>query len=261
MSLGRAIKGIKKAGTLLVSPRMEAFLRAYPDGARWDDDTYALIREITEAWKANDDRSGRFGASSRGTCHRRQVFGFLGMHTYEVMSPEKQNLFNDGKWRHMRWQVLGVESGALTHVEYPYGSKTWRVSGRMDGLNSYEAFGFEAKGDRRMVRTLDALPEDHMLQVHTMMLATGWDTFSYLIEDKSTNDWREVVVRRDKRLIVEVKKELQILNEHVEDRILPEVLPACAKKEGPYRTCPFAKQCLKRHQQGDHWPADRDWND
>lgn len=254
MTLSRAIKGIKKAETLFVSPKVEAFLREHKDGARWDEGTYALIREITEAWKANTSREGRFGASGRGKCLRRQIFSYLGLPTPKLLTPETLNLFNDGKWRHLKWQVMAMESEAITHVEHVYASKKWRVAGRMDGLNSYDSFGLEIKGDRLSSRALDGVPHDHELQIHTMMLATGWDTFVYIIEDKSTNDWREIIVRRDPKIIEEVKQELEVLNEHVEYQTLPIPLPACQKKEGPYRSCPYAKQCLQIWNNGDYWP-------
>lgn len=260
MNLTRAIKGIKKAESLLVTPKVEAFLRQYPDGARFDDDTYRLIEEITQTWGGNDDRSGRFGASSRGKCHRRQVFDYLGMKSPYMMNADTQNLFNDGKWRHLRWQVMAMEAGALTHVEYPYRNDNYRLAGSMDGLNSYDSFGFELKGDRNSARMMDGIPEDHDLQIHSMMLATGWDTFVYINEDKANNNWREIIVRRNRHTIDTVKQELEELNDHVERQQLPQVLPSCAAKQGPYRTCPYASRCLERDARGNDWPVDRDWN-
>lgn len=246
MSLGKAIKGLRRIEPLLVTPLVEDFLRRVPDGVIWDEAGYALWRKLTEKAAQNEDRSGRFGASSRGMCHRRQVFGFLGMPSAQMIDPETQNLFNDGKWRHLRWQMMAMQAGALTHVEYPYAYPKLRVSGSMDGLNSYEKFGFELKGDRNMARTMDGLPDAHDQQMQTMMMATGWDRFSYIIEDKSSQNWREMIVRPDPVVMRQIRDELEVLNEHVDDRVLPEVLPACRAKEGPYRSCPFARQCLER---------------
>ena len=255
MSLTKLIKGIKKADTLLVTPKIEEFLRREPEGVVWDDDGFRLFREIVERSRGNEDRSGRFGASSRGTCLRRQVFGYLGMPQLRLLDPDTQNLFNDGKWRHLRWQMMGVQSGALTHAEWPTKMTKYRVKVSMDGINTYHSFIFELKGDRNMSRALDGVPEAHLLQIHTMMMATGWDLAVYMIEDKSSQNFREIIVRRDPAIIRRVRQELEELNEYVEDRRLPDILPACAAKEGPYRTCPYAAQCVERFQfDGDTWP-------
>lgn len=261
MTFLSAIKNIKKAESLLITPKVINFLERHPDGVVWDDEAYAIWRELTEKAMGNNDRSGRFGASARGDCPRKQVFNFLGMPAGKVIGPDTLNLFNDGKWRHLRWQMMALQAGAITHAEYPYEYKALRVSGSMDGLNSYESFGFELKGDRNPSRAISETPEKHSHQMHTMMLATGWDTFVYIIEDKQSQLWREIIVRRDPKIIALVRAELEELNEYIEDHRLPPVLPACAAKEGPYRTCEFARQCLDRHRTGDFFP-DRagDWD-
>ena len=261
MTLFGTLKTIKKAEVLLVTPKVIDFLDAHPDGVVWDEEAYEMWHWLTQKAMGNDDRSGRFGASSRGDCKRLQIFNFIGMPVQKVMSPEQANLYNDGKWRHLRWQMMAWQAGAVTHLEHPYALKSLRVSGSMDGLNSYDSWGWELKGDRNWSRALHETPEKHNLQMHTMMLATGWDTFSYVIEDKESQEWREIIVRRDKKIIAQVRDELEDLNDYVEDHKLPPVLPACAAKEGPYRSCPFAKQCLRRANEfGNYWPTERDWD-
>ena len=268
MSLGQTIKSIKKAQTLLVTPKVEEFLRAHPEGVIWDEDGYALFKELTKAaFGTNSDRSGRFGASARGKCHRYQMWQFLGMPERRVLDPEKLNMFNDGKWRHIRWQMMAMQSGAVTHVEYPLSLPKYRLKSSADGLNSIDTFLFELKGDRHMARLLDTpggVVYEHDLQVHAMFLMTGWDLASYVMEDKATQQWREVIIRRDPNTIRIVKQELEELNQHVEDRTLPAPLPACQAKEGPYRTCPFAKPCVERWhggRGGDYWPdTPGDWD-
>lgn len=260
MTFAATIKRIKRAETLLVTPRIEEFLRTNPEGVIWDEAGFALFREIVERGKGNEDRSNRFGASSRGTCLRKQVFTYLGMPSTRLIDPETQNLFNDGKWRHIRWQMMGVQSGALTHAEWPAALPKYRLKVSIDGVNADERFIFELKGDRRWSRVLDGVPDDHALQIHTMFLATGWDTAVYLVEDKASQQWREVIVRKDRAVMARVRNELEELNEHVEQRRLPPVLSACEAHEGPYRTCPFAVPCLERKRaRGDDWPTFPDW--
>lgn len=268
MSLGSLIKSVKRGqqSQLLVTPKIEQFLLDVPEGVIWDDEAYALFKRLTEAaFGTNSDRSGRFGSSSRGTCQRAQMWKYIGMPERKIIDPEVLNLFNDGKWRHIRWQMMGMQSGALTHVEYPLKMKKYRLGSSADGLNSIDSFLFELKGDRHMARLLDAaggVDPKHNLQIHTMLLVTGWDIASYVMEDKATQQWREIVVERDPVVIAQVKQELEELNEHVEQRSLPEPLPACQAKEGPYRNCPFAKPCIERWKAGNHyWPDEPgDWD-
>lgn len=265
MSLARQIKLLKTPGTQQkVTPVINRFLMENPEGVIWDEDGYALFREIVERSKGNmaADRANRWGASSRGKCLRKQVFTFLGMPGGRILEPETANLFNDGKWRHLRWQMMLVQSGAATHAEWPVAKPSLRIKCSIDAVNADEQYLIELKGDRNMARLLsEGVPEDHNLQMHTMMLATGWDEFVYVMEDKASNDWREFLIRKDPAILARVRDELEILNEHVERRVLPSILPACASKEGPYRTCDYAAQCLSRHNQvGNQWP-DRpgDW--
>lgn len=273
MNLGKVLKHLKPKGDQLVTARLHEFLLRNPEGLVMRDgkvapETKRLIEDIMDrAFGGNSDRSGRFGASSRGTCHRRQMWTFLGMPSRVLLDPDTVNLFNDGKFRHLRWQVMLVQSGAATHAEYrlPKSSK-YRLSSSADALNAEEQFLIEFKGDRNLGRLMSADPDavvsKHLLQIHTMFLMTGWERCVYLMEDKATNDWREVVVYRDPALIHEVRKELEELNEHVERRTLPEPLPACQAKEGPYRSCPFAGPCIERWRTGNHyWPdVAGDWD-
>lgn len=258
MSLARRLKTIKKAELQQVTPLVEAFLMDNPEGVVWDEAGFALFREIVERSQGNDaqGRAGRFGASSRGTCHRRQMFSFLGMPSLRLMDPEVQNMFNDGKWRHLRWQMMMVQSGAATHAEWPASLGKYRMKTSIDAVNTERHFLFELKGDRYIARILgEGIPEAHVLQMHSMMLVTGWNEFVYIMEDKGTQQWREFRVTKDPAIMREVRNEMEVLNDHVERRVLPDVLPACATKEGPYRTCPYARQCIDRHRAvGNQWP-------
>lgn len=274
MALGKTIKSLirEQRSDLLVTPKVNAFLRENQegmllnaDGTDLADETKVLILEIMQrAFVNNSDRSGRFGASSRGKCMRAQMWTFLGMPSSRILEPETINLFNDGKFRHLRWQIAGVQSGALTHAEYPIKYEKYRLTSSVDGLNADDQFLFELKGDRHMARLLEregGVVEEHNYQIHTMFLMTGWDVCAYLMEDKASQDWREIVVRKDPKVMAQIKQELEVLNQHVEDKSLPEPLPACRAKEGPYRTCPYAGPCIRRWERGiRHWPVtEEDW--
>lgn len=266
MSLGKRIKAIKRseANPHLVTPKIEDFLMRHPDGVIWDDEAHEIFRGLVKkTFGSNSQRQGRFGASGRGKCHRAQIWKFIGMPERVIIDPQTLNLFNDGKWRHMRWQMMLLQAGVATHVEHPLPRlDKYRLTSSTDALNADDKWLFELKGDRRLTRLLDkegGVDENHNLQIQTMLLMTGWDTCVYLVEDKSTQEWREIVIHRDPVVIKQVKQELEELNDHVESHTIPEPLPACQAKEGPYRTCPFAKPCIQRWEKGNrYWPTDPD---
>lgn len=261
--LSRMVKNIKQGDSLIITPRIDQHLLTHPEGITWDEEAFGVLASITGQDRANSDRTARFGASGRGSCHRRQIFGFLGMPVHQVLSPVTVNLFADGKFRHIKWQIMGMQAGVFTHVEYPAVLKQYNLKVSMDALNADEAWFFELKGDRNIGRLLGGgIPDAHNLQIHTCMLVTGWDTAVYVMEDKSTQEWREFVVKKNPIIMRAVKEELLLLNECVEYQRLPRVLPACQKKEGPYRTCPYGERCLRQQDwHGDQWPEPGEWPD
>ncbi len=258
--LTKLVKHLKKGEALVITPRIERWLIQHPGGVVLDEDALDLLRQIGEQAKVNDVRSARFGASSRGTCHRQQVFAFLGMPTEGMRDPTLQNIFNDGTFRHLRWQLMGMQAGVFTHVEYPIEIPHLRVRTALDGLNADDQWFFELKGAANWTSNLEGVPDKHLLQIHTCMIATGWDMCVYVMEDKRTQQWREMIVRRDPRIMNQVKKELAILNEAVEARRLPRILPECQAKKGAYTSCPYRQHCLAQEDwHGNDWPEEGQW--
>lgn len=262
MSLARTLKNIKKGSALIVTPRIDQWLIEHSEGITLRPENMAILADLLSK-STNSDRSGRFGASSRGDCHRQQVFKYLGMPGMGRVDPVLANLFNDGTWRHLRWQMMGLEAGVFTHVEVPVSVPQLRLKISLDGLNDQEEWGFELKGASNYLgKTMAELDPKHMLQVHTQLLATGYDRWVYVVEDKRSQEWREFVITKDAFWMRQVKKELAILNEAVEHRKLPGILPECQAQKGAYQACPFARKCLAQSDWfGDDWPDEGQWPD
>ena len=259
MSLGRLLKDTMHLETseLLVTPKVTQFLRTNSEGILMNKagtavsrESKALVAEIMDkAFAGNSDRSGRFGASGRGSCHRAQLWTFLGMPTGRIQDPELTNLFNDGKFRHLRWQIMMLQSGAVTDVEVGVAFKKYRMSSSIDAVNDDDGFIVELKGDRnpsRMMQKPGAVDEKHNLQIHSYFMLTGYDRCSYIVEDKQSQVWREVIVHRDAKITQLVEEEMMELNEAVDLRAMPPMLDECALKQGKYKTCGFAAQCFAR---------------
>lgn len=244
-SLSQVIKRIKASDKLLITPKMDKWLLDHPEGvmATTPEQQELLLRLTGDI--SNSQRTARFGASSRGTCLRQQVFRFLGMNSLRNMDSVLQNIFNDGTWRHIRHQMMGMQGGWLTDVEVKYSLPQWRLTTSLDGINTDEGWGYELKGMRNYSKVVsDGIPYGHNLQVHTTMLASDLDRWVYLVEDKGSQDWQEIVIRRDSKIIQEVKDELNKITDSVEDKQLPEMIPECKIKKGnEYKQCPFKMVC------------------
>lgn len=203
MSLVKAIRNIKRRQDLIITPRLELWLEI--DGGSMgfgDDQTYDEVVRLFRASQRNAQRSQRFGASSRGSCHRKQVYGYLGMRQAQWIDAHLQNIFNDGTWRHVRWQMMGLAAGVFTHVEFQYSLPDWRLGLSMDAINYNEEWVFELKGTGSNINAMakpEHIPPHHLLQIHTYLFATGWDRAVYVAEAKQSNHWSEIVVPRGGR--------------------------------------------------------------
>jgi hypothetical protein len=262
VTLTKVIRNIKRNNSLLITNKVEAWLAKEGDnlGITDTDDLDRLVR-LAVGVADNSDRSKRFGASSRGTCERRQVLAYLGLPVARLRDPSLQNIFNDGTFRHIRWQLMGMAAGVFTDVEVKMKLDDWRLGISMDAINEDELWVFELKGARYLPMSEADISEAHMLQMHTYLFATGWDRAVYLVEDKATQQWKEIVVRRNNAYVDKVRRELERLNEAVEEEVLPPVLPECAVRKGEYKKCVYGPWCVKHAAEGDTWLGNGSWED
>lgn len=259
---------ITKRPPLIITDPMEAFFMTNDELVVETQDEEDLWVELMRP-SPNQVRHGRFGASSRGQCARRQVFKFLGMPGAKIADPRLMNIFWDGKLRHMKWQLIWYKLGLVSTtwpfeqalpdgIEAKFVVEPYRLSVSLDGYLDGEYF-IEAKGMYNYSGTMTDIDHKHKLQMHTCMIASRTDKAIYLAEEKGSNNWREIVVYRDEAIIAEVKKELNELNEAVDDEELPPVKTLCRKKMGEYKECEFAAHCMEHERMGDPWPEQGQW--
>ena len=202
---------------------------------------------VAELLKGGDRvRIQSFSASSTGQCHRQQVFTYLGMKSKPI-DAALANIFHTGNFIHLKWQLAGLTEGWLAKVEVPLHDEENRLKGTMDGI-LFDGSGFEFKtinsnGYRNVMQY--GPKKEHVLQTHAYMFLTGIKDFSVVYENKDNGEWRELRVKRDEKVIEEVRKHLIQLNMHINERLLPPVLDECKKREGKYLRCPYKDSCLK----------------
>lgn len=229
----------------LVTPRLEKWL--FNNSHLLVSDEHAdILKQTVTAVPRN--RSASFSSSSRGQCHRKQVFGYLGVPSTSEVEPGLHAIFIDGTWRHLRWQMLLLTAGILTDIEVPFHRSDLRLRGSLDGQNADEAWGFELKGtsDSEIVYGKKPPIPYHILQVHTYFLGKPeLERFSLIYEDKRYQTWKEIVVERDPKILGIVRDELVYLNWCIDQRKLPDVLEECRHGEGiTFKKCQYRSICL-----------------
>jgi len=241
MSLKQHIK-IAKRNTR-ITPRLHGWLNRN-DGVKIENK--ATAERVLEILAPSEhDRSGVFHPSQLYQCKRRQVFEYYGLETKKTYNPTLQNLFNDGHFRHLRWQVMLLNAGILTDVEVKVQWPKYRLAGSMDGVNDDEGWMFELKGTSQYKSVLDrgAMPA-HIKQVNAYLAASGLESAVIVYECKSSQQWTEIEVHRDQEIVDEIESILQDLNRAIDTGELPEVQDECQNQTGEFVKCPHASVCL-----------------
>lgn len=248
MGLADLMRAAKRE--LIITHRLERFLTEH--GADFP------VPEEVQAWAAQElatgggPRPGWFRSSGLHFCHRRQVYAFKGTPQAGIETKLAQ-IFADGRYRHLRWQVMLLSAGILSEVEVGWRIPELHMSGTMDGVGELdgERWGFELKGANdntyRYVATFDAPKAEHLLQVGAYFLGNpDIDRFSLVYENKNSNEYREFVVSRDDAPVDKVKDALSTLNFYLDTSTMPPVLEECQQRTGAYRSCPFATTCVPK---------------
>ena len=208
----------------------------------------AILHIVTKNEKR--DRVGTWSASASGSCLRQQQLTFLGVDK-RLPSLGAQNIFFNGDYVHLRYQVAGLIDGWLTDVEVPVVHQT--IRGTMDGMFSWgEIAEFKSINDRGYAEVNEFGPKaSHVRQVTAYMLATGVRSARFIYENKNTNATREFLYEFDQGIADSVQAEWDELNDLASARQLAPMIPACREKKGfYYNYCPFQGVC-----QESTWPA------
>lgn len=228
-----------------ITPKLTGWLANHSEGVVVTDEKgEELLKKLSAA---GGSRAYAFHPSQMYQCKRRQVFDYHDVPKLKKFNPQLQNIFNDGTWRHIRWQIMLMNAGILTDVEVPVEMPKYRLQGSMDGIyeKGDDKFFFELKGTSQFstIEKNGVTPE-HKKQVQAYLLATGYPLAVVIYEDKSTQKWKEFEVQRDEKIINEIIDILEELNASIDNNQLPEVLSECkAGKGSTFNNCPYAAVC------------------
>jgi hypothetical protein len=212
--------------------------------------SYILTKNLEKIETGERDRTQAWSASSSGRCLREQQFTFLGMPSNRG-GVDRKNIFLNGDYLHLRYQVAGLVAGWLTDVEVPL-THEGLVKGTMDGdLVWGEVLELKSINDRGYKQILDLGPKDaHKAQATAYMLCKGYSTTRFVYENKNDNQNSEYVFELTDGWALKVREEWDRLNELTEQRKLSPMLHECMNHRGfDWRYCEFSKIC-----EGARWP-------
>lgn len=241
--LKRLLKNRALNADKIITPRLDAWLVTNDGIVLTPDLANDMVTLMTGP--GGGDRTNAFHASSSDLCLRRQMFTFLDLPGAKKMYDSSlQNKFNNGHWVHMRWQAMLMTAGILDEIEVKVEVPEFRFVGHMDGIGTDDKgrFGFELKGWSALV---DQPKDYHIRQIQSYMMASGLDRFSLIYEHKSSQDWREFIVKRDEGIIAEIVDDLSQLNARYEAGLFPDMLSMCKRERGDvFKTCPYRDVCV-----------------
>lgn len=249
------VKDYKDREHKIITPILNDWYKQNPDGPLVPSQK-TLTTILPHLMGTPRIRHTSFSSSSAGKCPRRQVLDYLAEEALFVPDYRMANIFSDGKWRHVRWQVALLESGALDNIEVRLRWKRMRTLGSMDGQGTVpanhpmlgwrnEEFGFELKGVNPFtyskIMKKKIIMDDHMEQIQRYMLISGLKLFVVIYENKGTNEYFEWVIPADSQMQEDSRAELEVLNDSVDQQLLPEPLPSCLLAMGDsWKGCPYA---------------------
>jgi hypothetical protein len=262
-----------KQDDLIITPRYNHFLLSGGFDQPLRPEVAKIIHDLLV--KPPRVRKGTFSSSSAGRCLRRQEFEYMGIDPGGAIDPRLANIFDDGRWRHLRWQARLLQANIIDAVEVAIPVKSLRSWSTLDGEGVVPAnhprirwrnqrFGFELKGINSwgfdIAKMDERIKEEHLDQVHRYFLASGHRLFVILYESKNSQEWYEWAIEADPQRLLRQKRELLVLNNDRRDKELQPRLAECQKRTGKvFHECPFGGVrgvCLTAP--GRRWPSKKE---
>lgn len=205
---------------------------------------------------------GRLSPSGLCGCERQAVFKFLGVEGKKKIDPDTQLIFEDGNWRHHKWQAifkemesilgsdvfrcLAIEQrsiirklfvaghlDAIVEINYRGGWEKWVID--VKGINSY---GFASIWQAQQPK------EDHVRQLIAYMKAKKVRRGALLYEDKNTNRYIVFVITFSEEEWKEVRSWCKRVLKFLRHRELPRRHPECDNGTYLYDKCPYKGLCF-----------------
>lgn len=264
-----AIKGRSKSKDKLLTPLLYQFM-IENELFQFDDRALRLAKKILES-ERQERKSDVFHPSSSAACMRAQVLQYIGYKPQKEESLQLLSIFDDGKWRHLRWHLILYRMKISARVEPYVSGNMQRVGGSPDQiLNLSKHYpwlsgirvGFEMKGINsgeysKLVRN-NRPKMDHLYQIVTYMVLSDIEIYTLIYENKNTQEWYEFDITTNKKYAKKLGQNLYLpdlwvryimaryhyMNRSVDKNVLPSFECTLKTDDAKFNRCSMKKHCL-----------------
>jgi hypothetical protein len=207
---------------------------------------------------------GRLSPSSLCSCERQAAFKFLGVQGRKRVNPDLSLIFDDGDWRHHKWQsmfrdmelVLGPERFRVLSIEQSVQYEDLYIAGSLDALlwvrPNPRRRGFKLLVDIKGINKfgfqkvlLEGKPlEHHPKQVIAYCRARGIARGYILYDNKDDQRTWGCMVYYGDAVWAEVEAWSTSVLGHLRRRRLPPMHPECTRGTLHYERCPWKELCF-----------------
>lgn len=248
--LANLVKHMKLEEADPLTPMIDAYLIKRKTSSR-------RLQEVTLPIPEKSRPGGRLSPSSIAGCQRQSMFKFLGVEAVNRIDPDTELIFEDGNWRHHKWQamfadmqqVLGSKKFRLCSIEKPVSIPNLYIAGRYDALikirgkryvvdfKGINDFGFS------YVYREHKPKEEHVKQVLTYCVARGVRRGLLLYDNKNNQQFKVYQVSWDDEIWADVERWCERVLMHLERKTLPGRHHNCSAGTFLFEKCPFAPIC------------------
>lgn len=259
--LASLVKKMKQADEDPLSHLIDRYLieRELPKNRHKRIDTHTI------SLKPNVRPLGRISPSSIGGCQRQAVLKFLGVEGQKRISPESQLIFEDGHWRHHKWQAIAIEMEQILGssvfqclgIERAVQFQSLYVAGALDihcaiadrdemiewvidikGINKFGFNDIVMGGEPK---------EAHVLQLLSYMRAQKVRRGMLLYDCKDDQRTKIFTIRFSAQQWTKVSEWCEGVISDLKYEQLPPVDSACDNGTMLYERCPYRKLCFGRY--------------
>ena len=248
---------------LILTPLIDQFF-LQNDPHDIDGETIAFAADLMTKW-GEERRGGIFSPSGALACLREQTITVSGYKRIPIEDPFLLNIFDDGHWRHLRWHTIFHrmhKQGLLRVIAIEEGIAydPWHVYGTPDDVLEVDRpdgplrFVVDIKGANdtvfKQIKGTNEPVEGHAWQLHPYMQAHGLNLAVLLYENKNTQEYTEVRVRRRMALVKELRLRYKAGKKHVRRGTLPPHECTMKNDDPKFRRCPQRLNCIRLTRKG-----------
>lgn len=220
------------------------------------------LKSITLDLEERPRPGGRLSPSSVCGCERQAAFKFLGVEGKARVDPDQELIFEDGHWRHHKWQtifldmeaVLGRNRFRVVCIEEPTITNSLYIAGHLDAEikikvnGKWRRYVIDIKGANNFAfeKTYrDRTPNPtYVKQLISYMKARKCRRGILLFDSKNTNVYYCFMFLMNDKDWGEVSLWCKSVIGYLEDQKLPPRHPDCDNGTFLYNRCPYRAKCF-----------------